>query len=69
LHQIDPSAGLAEAGVTWPEQTSLPGDGALLVRPDGHVAARSDGGLSPDTLVAVLRAITAVPPGTPGAES
>jgi hypothetical protein len=27
------------------------------------------GGLSPDTLVAVLRAITAVAPGTPAAES
>ena len=64
VHQIDPSAGLAEAGVTWPERTGLPGDGALLVRPDGHVAARSDGGLSPDTLVAVLREITAVAPVT-----
>lgn len=69
VHPIDPSAGLPEAGVSWPEQTGLPGDGALLVRPDGHVAARSDGGLSPDTLVAVLRAITAVAPGTPAAQS
>jgi putative polyketide hydroxylase len=58
VRQIDPSAGQAEAGVSWPEQTGLPGDGALLVRPDGHVAARSDGELSPDTLAAVLRAIT-----------
>jgi putative polyketide hydroxylase len=71
VHHIDPSAGQAEAGVSWPEQTGLPADGALLVRPDGHVAARSDGGLSPATLPGVLRAITAVTPapGTPGQES
>ncbi len=60
VHQIDPSAGSADGGVTWPEQTGLPGSGALLVRPDGHVAARSDAGLTPDTLVAVLRAVTGV---------
>ena len=69
VHPIDPSAGLPEAGVSWPEQTGLPGDGALLVRPDGHVAARSDAGLSPDSLVAVLRAITAVAPVAPAAQS
>jgi len=68
VHRIDPSAGSAESGATWPEQTGLPGDGALLVRPDAHVAARSDRGLSPDTLVAVLRAVTGLAP-APGAGS
>jgi len=68
VHQIDPSAGSADGGATWPEQTGLPGDGALLVRPDAHVAARSDHGLSPGTLVAVLRAITALAP-APDAQS
>jgi putative polyketide hydroxylase len=68
VHQIDPSAGSADGGATWPEQTGLPGDGALLVRPDAHVAARSDHGLSPGTLVAVLRAVTALAP-APDAQS
>jgi putative polyketide hydroxylase len=68
VHQIDPLAGSAEAGASWAEQTDLRGDGALLVRPDGHVAARSDVGLSPDTLVAVLRAVTGVAP-VPGVRS
>jgi putative polyketide hydroxylase len=63
VHEIDPTAASADGGATWPEQTGLPGDGALLVRPDAHVAARSDGGLSPDTLVAVLRAIIGAAPG------
>jgi putative polyketide hydroxylase len=71
VHEIDPSAAPADGGATWPEQTGLPGDGALLVRPDAHVAARSDAGLSPDTLVAILRAVTGVAAAsrTPGAES
>jgi putative polyketide hydroxylase len=63
VHEIDPAAASPDGGATWPEQTGLPGDGALLVRPDAHVAARSDGGLSPDTLVAVLRAIIGAAPG------
>lgn len=39
---------------------SLPFEGALLVRPDQHVAARSDQGLSPDTLLPVLLRLTAM---------
>lgn len=42
----------------WPELVALPAGGALLVRPDQHVAARSDQGLSPDTLPAILSALT-----------
>jgi hypothetical protein len=39
-----------ELGSDWLGRTGLPTDGAVLVRPDQHVAARSDGGLSPGTL-------------------
>ena len=35
----------------------LPSGGAMLVRPDQHVAARSDQGLHPDTLLPVLESI------------
>ncbi|RDI63000.1 FAD-dependent monooxygenase [Nocardia pseudobrasiliensis] len=42
-------------GVEWAECTGLPQRGALLVRPDAHVAARSDAGLSPAILTDVLR--------------
>lgn len=42
----------------WSARTGLPSGGALLVRPDMHVAARSDTGLTPVTLVEVLRSIT-----------
>ncbi|QIS07007.1 monooxygenase [Nocardia brasiliensis] len=39
----------------WAERTGLPEGGALLVRPDGIVAGRSDAGLRPTLLAAVLR--------------
>ncbi|MBB5913834.1 2-polyprenyl-6-methoxyphenol hydroxylase-like FAD-dependent oxidoreductase [Nocardia transvalensis] len=42
----------------WGIATWLPEGGALLVRPDMHVAARSDTGLTPATLTATLRSIT-----------
>lgn len=43
----------------WSARTRLPSGGALLARPDMHVAARSDTGLSPATLTETLRAVTA----------
>ncbi|MGZ0145851.1 aromatic-ring hydroxylase C-terminal domain-containing protein [Kribbella sp. WER1] len=36
------------------DRVGLGADGAVLVRPDQHVAARSDDGLSPDTVRAFL---------------
>ncbi|MFF3568403.1 FAD-dependent monooxygenase [Nocardia jiangxiensis] len=42
----------------WTARTDLPPGGALLVRPDMHVAARSETGLTPATLTDTLRAIT-----------
>ncbi|MEV6138588.1 FAD-dependent monooxygenase [Nocardia sp. NPDC051990] len=44
-------------GAEWGTCTDLPEGGALLVRPDGHVAARSDEGMYPNSLGAVLRAL------------
>jgi len=44
----------------WSARTGLPDGGALLVRPDMHVGARSDAGLTPSALTAVLRSITGV---------
>nr|WP_272948976.1 hypothetical protein [Kribbella soli] len=38
----------------WTERTGLAADGALLVRPDQHVAARSDSGLTPANLTTFL---------------
>jgi putative polyketide hydroxylase len=58
VHAIGPGAGLTDPSGAWPEQAGLPSGGALLVRPDAHVAARSDGGLTPDTLAASLAAFT-----------
>jgi putative polyketide hydroxylase len=49
--------GMAEVGETWRAATRLPAGGALLVRPDQHVAARSDRGLAPETLPGLLAAI------------
>jgi putative polyketide hydroxylase len=40
------------------DRTGLGPEGALLVRPDQHVAARTDAGLRPDNLTAVLRDLT-----------
>ncbi len=45
----------------WRTRAELPTGGALLVRPDMHVAARSDTGLTPATLTGTLRAITGLP--------
>ncbi|GGT90411.1 FAD-dependent monooxygenase [Streptomyces violascens] len=42
----------------WPGLVGLPPQGALLVRPDGFVAARSDEGLTPDTLDDIWRSVT-----------
>jgi hypothetical protein len=42
----------------WGAAIDLPAGGAVLARPDMHVAARSDRGLHPDTLADVLRSIT-----------
>ncbi|MFG1790690.1 FAD-dependent monooxygenase [Nocardia sp. NPDC049149] len=42
----------------WADHTGLSEGGALLVRPDGFVAARSDEGLAPSTLATTLRAVT-----------
>ncbi|MEV5836619.1 FAD-dependent monooxygenase [Nocardia sp. NPDC052112] len=44
-------------GAEWGACTDLPTGGALLVRPDGHVAARSDEGMYPRSLVATLRSL------------
>ncbi|MBO0855359.1 MAG: hypothetical protein J2P18_16530 [Nocardia sp.] len=42
----------------WCAATELPEGGALLVRSDQHVAARSGSGLTPENLSSVLCAIT-----------
>jgi putative polyketide hydroxylase len=55
-HDIGP-AGLADSAGDWLEQLALPAGGAILVRPDQHVAARSDQGLTPDTLPSVVRVL------------
>ncbi len=44
-------------GADWGACTDLPEGGALLVRPDGHVAARSDDGMYPSSLGPVLRSL------------
>jgi putative polyketide hydroxylase len=56
VHEIG-TAGLADPDGNWLEQAALPAGGALLVRPDQHVAARSDQGLRPDTLPPILAAL------------
>jgi putative polyketide hydroxylase len=56
VHEIG-TAGLADPDGNWLEQTALPVGGAMLVRPDQHVAARSDQGLRPDTLPRILDAL------------
>ena len=53
-HRIGPGTQLVPVDGDWAEANGLPADGALLVRPDAHVAARSDRGLTPDTLTGVL---------------
>lgn len=54
------SGGLTDPDGDWTVRHGLPADGALLVRPDGHVAARSDDGLSPATLGSVLHRFVAI---------
>ncbi|RCH70385.1 monooxygenase [Streptomyces sp. SDr-06] len=41
----------------WTTLVGLPPQGALLVRPDGFVAARSDEGLTPETLDEIWRSV------------
>lgn len=66
VHRIGAGAELVEADEdqNWAAAIGLPSDGALLVRPDEHVAARSDQGLRPETLTDVLRSL--VGRSTPG---
>jgi 2-polyprenyl-6-methoxyphenol hydroxylase-like FAD-dependent oxidoreductase len=54
VREIGPAAELADPGGSWLEQAALPAGGAVLLRPDQHVAARSDAGLDPDTLSAIV---------------
>ncbi|MBY8888719.1 FAD-dependent monooxygenase [Streptomyces sp. PTM05] len=55
----DADAPLRDPEGAWAALVGLPEDGALLVRPDGFVAARSDDGpLSPATLGRVLREVS-----------
>ncbi|MFI6684824.1 FAD-dependent monooxygenase [Streptomyces sp. NPDC050485] len=49
---------LRDPAGTWPARAGLQPRGALLVRPDGFVAARSDAGLTPDTLHDIWRSVT-----------
>ncbi|WP_328314280.1 FAD-dependent monooxygenase [Streptomyces sp. NBC_00442] len=44
----------------WPALVGLAPHGALLVRPDGFVAARSDEGLTPEGLVSTWRALNSL---------
>jgi putative polyketide hydroxylase len=48
------AAGLADPEGDWLKQMALPVGGAVLVRPDQHVAARSDDELRPETLLPLL---------------
>jgi hypothetical protein len=57
VHEIGPAAELADPDGSWPEQVALAAGGAVLVRPDQHVAARSDGGLTPDSLLPILETL------------
>lgn len=54
VHRIGPGAEFVPVTDVWSGTVGLPADGALLVRPDAHVAARSDNGLSPQTLPGIL---------------
>ena len=42
----------------WESQTGLPADGAVLIRPDGHVAARFDA-VSAEAVASVMNEILA----------
>jgi putative polyketide hydroxylase len=66
VQELGDPTDLADPGDSWLEQVALPAGGAVLVRPDQHVAARSDGGLHPDTLASILDAILGCAPATSG---
>jgi putative polyketide hydroxylase len=66
VQELGDPTDLADPGGSWLEQVALPAGGAVLVRPDQHVAARSDGGLHPDTLASILDAILGCAPATSG---
>jgi 2-polyprenyl-6-methoxyphenol hydroxylase-like FAD-dependent oxidoreductase len=57
VHEIGPDAELADPEGKWPKNIALPAGSAILARPDQHVAARSDQGLTPDTLLPVLESL------------
>jgi putative polyketide hydroxylase len=67
VQEIGHAADLADPGGSWLEQVALPVGGAMLVRPDQHVAARSDKGLHPDTLPSILDALLGCTPATSAA--
>lgn len=48
--------------LNWQAQTQLPNSGALLVRPDGHIAARihDSENMKPDTIAQTLRSVLAL---------
>ncbi|MEU9196127.1 FAD-dependent monooxygenase [Streptomyces hundungensis] len=55
----EPGAGvLHDAEGAWCDVVGLSPKGAVLVRPDGFVAARSDEGLTPDSLGRIWRSVT-----------
>jgi 2-polyprenyl-6-methoxyphenol hydroxylase-like FAD-dependent oxidoreductase len=55
-HQVGPGLPLEEHDRPWTKVYGVSDDGAVLVRPDGHVAARfQDASASPDGLTAALR--------------
>ncbi|ACU72782.1 monooxygenase FAD-binding [Catenulispora acidiphila DSM 44928] len=67
VHRIGQAANLVPVEGDWAEATESPADGALLVRPDGHVAARTDEGLRPDDLDRVLLTLVGRLPSPPDA--
>ncbi|HEX4214647.1 MAG TPA: FAD-dependent monooxygenase [Candidatus Dormibacteraeota bacterium] len=58
VHGIGPGTLLGDPDGAWPATVRLAPGRALLVRPDGHVAARSDERLSPESLTAALATLT-----------
>ncbi|WP_327139225.1 FAD-dependent monooxygenase [Nocardia sp. NBC_01327] len=58
VHHLGKNAELTDPHAEWRDRNELPGGGALLVRPDEHVAARSDEGLTPRNLTTLLERIT-----------
>ncbi|MCU1641426.1 MAG: monooxygenase [Nocardia sp.] len=57
VDQAQRSLTFADPHNEWRDRNELTGGRALLVRPDGHIAARSDEGLAPAMLTALLRRI------------